>query len=44
MYREGLRIQVIQAQLEKEITILNKTRAASLEATDGSTGGRQILG
>jgi len=34
--------QVIRKGLEKELSVLNKTRAASLETTDGSSGKRLL--
>jgi len=35
-------VQVIRKGLEKELSVLNKTRAASLETTDGSIGKRLL--
>lgn len=36
-------VQVIRKGLEKEMSVLNKTRAASLDSTDGSGGKRLLL-
>jgi len=37
-------VEVIRNQLEKEFTLLNTTRAASLDSTDGSSSGQGVLG
>jgi len=37
-------VDVIKNQLEKEFTLLNTTRAASLESTDGSVENKNVLG